>query len=350
MKYSSNQRFAKRRLPIVLIIVIAAIGILLISSLTAASWYYYQLRPASNTSSEVVVLIPSGSSIRRISTLLAGQGVIKNAHAFEIYIRLHHLIDTLQAGQYSLDPSDSTPAIIGQISQGLIKKDSFTILPGQRLDQIRANLIKAGFSQSDVDEALKPENYPNSPALATKPAEASLEGYLYPETFQTNSATKPNEIIEQSLNEMSNALTHQIISGFEANGLTPYEGITLASIVIKEANSTDDRKMVAGVFYNRLAIGMMLGSDVTYQYIADITGQPRSPLIDSPYNTRKYTGLPPGPISNVNQAALEAVAYPTGSDYLFFVAGDDGTIYYSKTAAEHDALAAQYCKVLCSTY
>jgi UPF0755 protein len=95
---------------------------------------------------------------------------------------------------------------------------------------------------------------------------------------------------------------------------------------------------------------MALGSDVTYRYAAIITGQEPSPFIDSRYNTRKYAGLPPGPISNISANSLNAVANPSPNDYLFFVAGDDGKTYYSKTQAEHEALAEQYCKVLCSTY
>ena len=95
---------------------------------------------------------------------------------------------------------------------------------------------------------------------------------------------------------------------------------------------------------------MALGSDVTYRYAAVLTGQEPTPFIDSPYNTRKYPGLPPGPISNVSKVSLDAVANPTASDYLFFVAGDDGVTYYSKTAAEHEALAKEHCKKLCSTY
>jgi UPF0755 protein len=158
------------------------------------------------------------------------------------------------------------------------------------------------------------------------------------------------QIVTQSLDEMAEALTPAVLDGFEKQGLSPYEGITLASIVIKESSNSKDVKRIAGVFYNRLNSGISLGSDVTYQYIADVTGVPRNANIDSPYNTRKYKGLPPGPISNTNKLALEAVAFPEQTDYLFFVAGDDGTVYFSKTQAEHEALTAKYCIKLCSVY
>jgi UPF0755 protein len=127
------------------------------------------------------------------------------------------------------------------------------------------------------------------------------------------------------------------------------QAITLASIVEKEVSNGNDRRQVAQVFLLRLQKKMVLGSDVTYIYAAAITGQTASPDLDSPYNTRKYLGLPPGPISNVSDSSLDAVAYPADGDYLYFVAGDDGKTYFSHTEAEHERLAAEHCIKLCSS-
>jgi len=156
--------------------------------------------------------------------------------------------------------------------------------------------------------------------------------------------------VEQSLDEMAEVLTPELIDKFQKQGLGIHEAVTMASIVLKESSNPEDQRIIANVFFNRLQKGMNLGSDPTYQYIADTTGQPRSANIDSPYNTRKYGGLPPGPIGNVTKSSLEAVANPASTDYLYFVAGDDGNIYYSKTLQEHEENVKNYCKELCANY
>lgn len=334
------------------VLVILGILVLLLSAgaIGARYWYQQQLAPLSKISSQVVITIPSGASVKQIAKLLEEQKVIKSARAFEWYVRNNGLRESLQAGQYSLDPSASIADIANAISQGQVQKNKFTILPAQRIDQIKAAFLKAGFSQQAVDEALNPTNYKNHPALVAKPTGASLEGYLYPETFQTTSSTTPTDIVKQSLDEMAQNLTPELIDQLQKQGLGIHQAVTLASIVEQEVPSSGDRRMVAQVFLKRLRAGIALGSDVTYHYAAVITGQEATPFIDSPYNTRKYAGLPPGPISNVSKSSLNAVANPIPNDYLFFVAGDDGKTYFSKTQAEHDALAKQYCKVLCSTY
>lgn len=352
MKYSKGNKVQKRAGLRLAVSVVAAIFIIVILGAAGARfWYTNQLKPLSVKSNKIQVDIPVGYTPSQIGKLLQDKKVIKSARAFEWYVRNSDYRNNLQAGQYQLDSSLSTPDVVNVIAQGKIQKNLFTILPGQRLDQIKAAMVKAGFKPGDIDNALNPANYKNHhPALVAKPADASLEGYLYPESFQTTAITTPKEIIEQSLDQMAMILTPELIDQFQAQNLTIHKAITLASIVEQEVSKPADRKMVAGVFLNRLNAGMILGSDVTYRYAAVITGQEPSPFIDSPYNTRKYAGLPPGPISNVSKVSLEAVANPTPSDYLYFVAGDDGITYYSKTAEEHDALAKEHCIKLCSTY
>jgi len=352
MKYAKNtsSKRQKRGLSVVLVILATLVVLAGASAIGVRYWYQQQLAPLSKTSSQIIVNIPTGASVKQIALLLEQQKVIKSARAFEWYVRNNDLRDSLQAGQYALDPSQSVGDIANVISKGKVQQNRFTILPAQRIDQIRAAFLKAGYSETAVDAALNPSNYKNHPALVAKPTNASLEGYLYPETFQTTSTTTPTEIVKQSLDEMAQALTPDLIDQFQKQGLGIHQAVTLASIVEQEVPSGGDRRMVAQVFLNRLRAGIALGSDVTYHYAAVITGQQATPFIDSPYNTRKYAGLPPGPISNVSKSSLNAVANPSPNDYLFFVAGDDGKTYFSKTQAEHDALTRQYCKVLCSTY
>jgi UPF0755 protein len=198
-----------------------------------------------------------------------------------------------------------------------------------------------------VDKALYPAQYADHPALADKPTNASLEGYLYPDSYQKTADTKPETIIRASLDEMQKHLTPELRAAMSKQGLTVHEGVVLASIVEQEVSKKADKPTVAQVFLLRLKKGMPLGSDVTAFYGSIKAGQAPSVSYDSPYNTRLHPGLPPGPISNVSQASLEAVANPAGSDYLYFVAGDDGNTYFSHTNEEHEALTKQYCKKLC---
>ena len=134
---------------------------------------------------------------------------------------------------------------------------------------------------------------------------------------------------------------------FKKKGLSLYEGITLASIIQREVIGAEDQKLVAGIFYNRLAQGEPLGSDVTYQYAADKTGQERSPDLDSPYNTRRYKGLPPGPIAVPGESALMAAANPTKTDYIFFLSGDDDKTYFAETQAGHEENIKNHCAQKC---
>ena len=141
---------------------------------------------------------------------------------------------------------------------------------------------------------------------------------------------------------------------FKKRGLTLYQGITLASIVQKESigcgvgtEVCEDQRKIASVFYNRMKAGMNLGSDVTYQYAADKLGVARDTQLDSPYNTRVHKGLPPGPIATPGLSALNAVADPAQTDYLFFLSGDDNVTYFAKTDAEHTANAKAHCRQKC---
>jgi UPF0755 protein len=352
MKYGHGKVTKRKSIKIVLIGIVAAIGLATLTLFIGGNyWYKQQLRPIDSTSTkETVFIVKSGTAASQVAANLANEKLIRNDQAFMWYLRANNLRDSVQAGTYALSPAMSSQEIAATITEGKVQTDLFTILPGKRLDQIKASFIKAGFSVAEVEAGLDPAQHKNHPALIGKPASASLEGYLYPDSYQRTANTTVQQIVTQSLNEMAEALTPAILGGFEEQGLSSHEGVTLASIVIKESSNAKDVKKIAGVFYNRLNGGISLGSDVTYQYIADVTGVPRNANIDSPYNTRKYKGLPPGPISNTNKIALEAVAFPEQTNYLFFVAGDDGTVYFSTTQAEHDALTAKYCIKLCSVY
>lgn len=327
---------------IVVLVLIGAGGILY-----ARNYYYQNLKPVSGSQRDVVVTIEKGSTVSQIAEQLEEKGVIRNALVFQQYVRNNGAQEELKAGTYALRPSYAVSEVVTILTHGAVQKNLFTILPGQRLDQIRQSLIDAGYSEQEVDQALDPNEYKDHPALVDKPAKASLEGYLYPESFQKTAETSATTIIRQSLDEMHKRLSPSLRAQLTKNGLTVYENIKLASIVEQEVSSSEDRAKVAQVFLTRLNSGMKLESDPTVRYGAVLAG--KGPILTYPtrYSTYAYKGLPPTPISNVSESSLRAVANPANTDWIFFVAGDDGTTHFAKTLEEHEANISRYCTTLC---
>lgn len=331
--------------------VLLSVGVLflVLVLITLLIWRFYaeNLKPVSSNTTAQSVTVEQGSTPKGIASLLHSKGLIRNAWTFEAYVRSNGVGEDLQAGTYSLSPSQSVQDIVSQLTHGKVTTELVTVLPGQRLDQIRSSLINSGFSEADVDAALSPSAYENNAALVDKPLGNSLEGYLYPDSFQRTGNTNVSTIVQESIAEMQKHLTPSIRAAFAAHGLSTYQGIILASIVEQEVSHQSDRAQAAQVFLKRLSIGMPLGSDVTAMYGSRLAGQGTSLAYDSSYNTRLHTGLPPTPISNVSDSSLKAVANPASTDWLYFVAGDDGVTHFSKTLQEHEALTAQYCHKLC---
>ena len=231
---------------------------------------------------------------------------------------------------------------------------SFTVLPGETIAKVRQKLIEVGYSAAEVDAALKADY--NFDFLRERPEGASLEGYLYGETHEFYADTSAKEVIEEFLKGMDKVIKeNNLTARYAAQGLTLYEGITLASVVQKEA-PTPEMPTVAQVFLTRLDYGIPLGSDVTVSYAVDQIDPDRQTYadnqtalkIDSCYNTRLYAGLPCGPISNPGLAALLAVAEPAETSYLYFLTGDDGMMYYSYTETEHIQNVYSHCQNLCN--
>lgn len=339
---ASSSRLRRLGLALVVIVVVLMLAV-------GGIWRFYDanLRPVSQHAKAQTIEVQSGATPSQIADLLHGKGIIRNAWTFERYVQSKGVSEYLQAGTYSLSPSQSVPDIVAQLTHGKVSTKLVTILPGQRLDQIRRSLINDGFKATDVEAALQPGQYEGMPALVDKPTGNSLEGYLYPDSFQRNSDTKPQLIIRESIAEMQKHLTPSIRASFSAHGLSTYQGIILASIVEQEVSNDSDRAQAAQVFLTRLSKGMPLGSDVTAMYGSLVAGQGTSLTYDSPYNTLIHTGLPPTPISNVSDSSLQAVAHPASTDWLYFVTGDDGTTHFSHTLEEHQANIQQYCHRLC---
>lgn len=341
-KYSNRKKFF-----IKLGIVVFGSIILVLAGLSI--WYLQQLRPKSSDLSVLIqVTVQPGMAPAQIGKLLEDKGVIRSQLAFDIYTRLTGNRGNLQAGGYRLSPAESIPEVTGHLVSGKVDQFSITFLPGATLAENRQVLIKAGFTKSDIDSALSAKY--NYPIFESKPANTDLEGYIFGETYQFGVGATVGDILEYTFRQFYQVLTeNNLLAGFKSQGLNLYQAITLASIIQREAPANQtDRAQIAQVFYKRLRIGMQLGSDVTYQYIADKLGVARDTNIDSPYNTRRYTGLPPGPISVPGLGALKAVASPASTDYTYFLSGDDGKMYYANTVAEHEANIRDHCKLNCS--
>lgn len=336
-----------------IVVVMAVIFAILITGLVlvARQIYHNNLQAVNPANQETVVLaIPPGTSVDEIARLLKSKNIIKADWAFKRYVISRHISGSLKAGTYKFQLSQDTPSIAKDLVDGKVATELFTIFPAQRLDQIRQAFIDKGFSAASVDLAFRPSNYKSHPALVGKPATASLEGYLYPNSYQRTAETTAQTIVISALNEMAKNLTPDVLTSFKSEGLTSYQAITLASIVEQEipASAAGDRAKAAQVFLKRIKLGMQLGSDVTAFYGAAISNQPKSVTFDSVYNTRLHNGLPPGPIGNVNSDGLQAVAHPANTDYLYFVAGDDHITYFSHTLAEHQANVTAHCQILCN--
>lgn len=290
-----------------------------------------------NASTEIVFVLESGSTTPQIAKGLKAKELIRSTAAFEQYVRTNELGEAFKAGTYLLMQSQDVPAIVNILTEGKVAANLFTIFPGTNLDQIKASFIEKGYSEAEVDAALDPALYVGHPALVDKPAGADLEGYLYPDSYELLlGTTKVETIIGQSLDEMAEALTPEVRAGMATQGLSVYQGITLASIVEREVgavdkdgNPTDNRVKAAQVFIKRLKIGMMLQSNATDGYPAE-------------YDTYTIPGLPPGPISNVTKNALQAVASPAQTDYLYFVSGKDCITRFSAAIDQHEALKSEH--------
>ena len=231
---------------------------------------------------------------------------------------------------------------------------SFTIKPGETIFDIKKALVAEGYSQEEVDKAFNAEY--DFEFLKKRPAGASLEGYLYGETYEFYKGVPVEDIITKYLEKMGEVIAENDLEArYAAHGFTLHEGITLASVVQKESPA-GEQPTVAQVFMTRLAYGIPMGSDVTVSYALDVVDPDRTTYrdnqaalqIDSCYNTRLHAGLPCGPISNPNLPSLLAVADPADTAYLYFLTGDDGLMYYSYTEAEHNQNAYLHCQNLCN--
>lgn len=354
----------KKRRGLMIMVSVVALVVGLVLSLVF--WYNWQLRPVSTEQTDrVAITIQSGATPDGIAEQLHGEGLIRNRFAFVTHAKLNGLSGSLQAGIHRLSPSQSTPEIaqslqraetediVVQFVPGAMLRDNSSADPDKRQD-VRSVLERLGYGRDEIERAFEADYSEYSGTLFRgRPVGAGIEGYVYGETYHVTADASVEQILKRTFDEFWRVIEqNNLEQRFEAQGLSLYEGITLASIVQKEVSCQgsqvcDDQRQVAQVFFKRLNEGISLGADATFIYAAAQAGQAPTVDFDSPYNTRVHAGLTPGPISSPGLGALLAVAEPAEGDYLFFVSGDDGVNYFSRTEAEHTENTRRHCDINC---
>lgn len=327
--------------------VLGILGAIVLTFVALLSYYSWSLTPKDpSATGEIRLIVAPGDSVSVIANNLYDADLIRDATVFRIYAELTDTKDQLQAGGYALSKNMSVADIIDHMSTGQTDELTVQIVPGLTLKQqsnpdINRSLAQQGFSPSEIESAFD-ANY-DHPLLALKPADQSLEGYIYPDTYRIAADSGVPALLTRSFDEFYRVIQENDIEArLKARNMNFHQGITLASIIQKEASNEQDQKQIAQVFYSRLASDIELGSDVTFLYAAELLGVKPTIGLDSPYNTRVKKGLPPGPIANFNLSALTAVVSPAEGDFLYFVSDKEGVTHFARTLEEHEANVERY--------
>lgn len=295
---------------------------------------------------EVEVVIPTGASAQDISAILAGQGVVASATRFEAAVRSAGAAADLKAGTYQLVTGMETSDVLAALRTGPLA-DVFrvTIREGLRVNEVIEILAQnSGIAEDEFTEALEGgevttelREMPDSPSLQ------DWEGLLFPDTYDFSQSSTATSILQRLASTMEQRVEDVDWSGLEEEGYDRYEGIVIASLIESEVRVADERSLVSSVIHNRLEEEMLLQIDATVLFALG-TRAPGDfdPEVDSPYNTYRFTGLPPTPISAPRLAALEAAAAPADTDFLFYVLSDeDGSHTFSTNLDDHNAAVQQ---------
>jgi len=286
--------------------------------------------------------VAPGESFGMLSARLEKAGVITSDIRFKVLARLSGDDKRLRAGEYALSTAMSPLEIIDILANGKVLLHRLTIPEGYTIDQIAAEVEKAGLASAEEFSRLA-----RDPSLVSElqVGGPSIEGYLFPDTYYFLREATARGIITTMVNAYRSLVTDEWRNRARELDLSMHEIVTLASIIEKETGDPSERPIIASVFHNRLKKRMRLESDPTVIYgIESFDGNITRRHLSSatPYNTYVIRGLPPGPIANPGRAALEAALYPAQTDYLFFVSKKDGTHYFSNNIAEHTEAVRKY--------
>lgn len=305
-------------------------------------------RPTPRSTEVALVSVLEGESAKDVGDNLEKEGVIQSASLFRIMVSLMAIEDELVAGDYEFDRGLTTLETIGRIRNGITLPLAVTVPEGLRAEEIGLLLEEEDVvSAEEFGEALATGDY-DFDFLDQIPAGRGLEGYLFPATYGFSRTVTAEVVVHDMLAAFEEKVAGPLGSQIAASGLTLHQAVTLASIVEREAALPEERPIIASVFLNRLSLGLPLQADPTVQYAVALDpesvrlhGYWKSDLteedleVNSVYNTYLVTGLPPGPIANPGLDSIRAALRPTRTNYLFFVAKDDGSHVFAETLEEH---------------
>jgi UPF0755 protein len=351
---------------------LAVLGAVLVVAAILGATYVIARTPSSVLSGELVSLASPVTSREQVSyTLAKGRsasdvgndleklGVIRSSRQFELLVSLMGVQDKLSAGDYELNKDSATASVVNELTvKDAVPTIKVTFPEGIRIEEMASVAAKAGFgTNQQFLDAVKQAKLPPEIAAMVPPVDPPggyrLQGFLFPDTYILPAGASAQNLVDLMLKTFVERFTPDLQAAAQTHGLTPYQAITLASIVEREAVLESERPLIAGVFYNRLAAGDMLGADPTVQFavaldpasVAKYGYWKKELTVDdlankSPYNTRLVAGMPPGPITNPGLASIKAVANPAVTKDYYFVADakkGDGSHLFAETAEQHAA-------------
>jgi len=326
-------------------IIIFIIVILLVGGVVGYDFYQKITTSYKGYDRPVTINIKKGSSATVIAKQLYSNKVISNYYYFRLYHRFFNNSVHFKAGEYLFDKALTMPQVIDKLNQGKIKLYKVTIKEGQTIEET-ADLLQ---QQHKADTAAFIRKAKEAgPIRDLDPKAPDLEGYLFPDTYHIRKDMDSQEFVEMMVDKFKEKFTNSMRWKAEELNMTIREVVTLASLIEKETSVREERFLISSVFHNRLRIGMALACDPTIIYALKRDNVYRGKLgwdelkYDSPYNTRLYRGLPPGPICSPGFASIEAALYPEQTKYLYFVAKDDRSHYFSKTLREHNQAVRKF--------
>jgi UPF0755 protein len=301
---------------------------------------YVPINPGSHET--ITFTIEKGLGDEQIAGQLKEAGIIRSSSFFEFYVILSLKHHVLKAGEYNLSPNMSIHKIANKMAKGDIIRDKLVIFEGWDTQDIANYLEEKGICKQDYFVSLTKKNYLEQfDFLSDKPKTANLEGYLFPDTYEIGKNVTCEEILDNLLANFDKKMTSEIRDEIKKQKKSIYDVVTMASMIEKEVRTMEDKKIVSGILWKRIAIGMPLQLDSTVNYItgkSDPSVLIKDTKIDSPYNTYKYYGLPKGPISNPGLNSILATLYPTKTNYWYYLT--DGKTIFSETLDQHNAAKA----------
>ncbi len=294
---------------------------------------------------EVFVEIPAGTGAAAIASRLTEAGVVPHPLIFRAAVRLAGVDTRLQAGEYRFADPATPGAVADRLARGDVYTRAVTFREGLTIWEMADVFAEGGLGTTE--EFLR-ETRDVSRIAAIDPEAASLEGYLFPDTYQLPRSAGAKGIVDAMVVGFLRAFDADLRAAATARGLSAREVVTIASLVEKETASASERPIVSAVYQNRLRIGMGLQCDPTVIYALLLAGRWHGNLtrdnlrVDSPYNTYRYAGLPPGPIASPGRASIEAAVRPAEAPSLYFVSRNDGTHAFATTLAEHNRNVQQW--------